>query len=215
MTRRTPPNLPAVVVPAPAGPPATFPSPMDVAGQPGPFTVPPVAVDGSGTSSSAPAVTSPGATAGAEQAPAGAVTGGRPSRAPAGIQDARTWTIELPAGLPLLSQNSRLHYYERNRRVQALKKAAWALALQAKLPRLERARIVVEYQPLDSRDTDPDNVPPASGKPCIDGLVAARVLPDDSSRYVTDVQGRIGPRFPKGRIVLHVTEVADETAEVA
>jgi crossover junction endodeoxyribonuclease RusA len=123
----------------------------------------------------------------------------------------RTYTIALPAGLPLLSQNGRFHHFERNRRVQVLKKAAWLMALKEKIPPLERASIVVEYQPRDSRDTDPDNVPPASGKPCIDGLVAAGVLPDDNARYVTDVSGKIGPKFPRGRLVLHITEVAAAT----
>jgi len=108
--------------------------------------------------------------------------------------------------LPLLSQNGRIHHFERNRRVQVLKKAAWLTALKEKIPRLGRVSIVVEYQPRDSRDTDPDNVPPASGKPCIDGLVVAGVLPDDNSRYVVNVSGRIGPKFPRGRLVLHITE---------
>jgi Holliday junction resolvase RusA-like endonuclease len=110
--------------------------------------------------------------------------------------------------MKLLSQNGRLHHMERYRRGQALKKATWALALKAKIPPLERVSILVEYQPRDNRDTDPDNVPPASGKPCIDALVAARILADDSKRYVTSVTGVIGPVFPRGRIVVHVTEVA-------
>jgi hypothetical protein len=114
--------------------------------------------------------------------------------------------------MKLLSQNGRLHHMERHRRFQALKKAAWAMAISRKVPRLERAEIVVEYQPRSSQDTDPDNVPPASGKPCIDGLVAAKVLPDDSERYVASVKGIIGPRHPGGRIVLHVTELPADGA---
>jgi len=116
------------------------------------------------------------------------------------------WTVTLPAGLPVLSPNQPLHCAERNRRFQTLKKAAWAMALKEHIPRLERARLVIEYQPPDGRHRDPDNVPAASGKPCIDGLVAARVLPRDDSRHVTQVAYRIGDVCPKGRLILHLTE---------
>jgi len=119
-----------------------------------------------------------------------------------------TFTIALPPGLELLSPNQRLHWAERNRRFQALKKATWALALAGHVPRLDRAELVVEYQPPDARRRDADNVPAASGKPCIDGLVAARVLPGDDSRHVAQVAYRIGEPCPKGRLVLHLTEVA-------
>ena len=140
---------------------------------------------------------------GTAPSPAGGAVGAATSL-PAGP---RTYTIALPAGMKLLSQNMRLHHFERNRRAQVLKTAAWLTVLREKIPPLERVSIVVEYQPRDSRDTDPDNVPPASGKPCIDGIVAAGILPDDNSRYVTSVSGKIGPKFPRGRIVLHITEV--------
>jgi len=115
------------------------------------------------------------------------------------------WTVILPAGLPVLSPNQRLHWAERNRRFQALKKAAWAMALKSAIPSLDRARLVIEYQPPDHRLRDADNVPAASGKPCIDGLVAARVLPRDDARHVTQVAYRIGDVCPKGRLVLHLT----------
>jgi crossover junction endodeoxyribonuclease RusA len=124
----------------------------------------------------------------------------------------RTWTIELPAGMKLLSQNGRLHYHEKNRRFQLLKDATIVLARQAKIPPLGRVLIVVEYQPPDRRDRDNDNVPPASGKACTDGLVAAAVLETDCSRHVLDTKNRIGPVYPKGRLVLYVTEAPAETA---
>ena len=122
-----------------------------------------------------------------------------------------TFTITLPPGLELLSPNQRLHWAERNRRFQALKKATWALALAGHVLRLERAELVVEYQPPDARRRDADNTPAASGKPCIDGLVAANVLPGDDSRHVAQVVYRIGQPWPKGRLVLHLTE-AKETS---
>jgi hypothetical protein len=141
----------------------------------------------------------------APERPEGSVLGG--CALSSGFQ-ARAWVIEMPPGLALLSLNQRLHWAERNRRAQALKKAAWAMALNRKVPHLERASVVVEYQPPDRRHRDADNAATASGKPCIDGLVAAGVLNDDECpRYITSVAYTVGAPFPKGRLVLHVTEV--------
>jgi Holliday junction resolvase RusA-like endonuclease len=128
----------------------------------------------------------------------------------------RTWTLELPAGMEMLSLNGREHWAARNRKTQALKQAAWVLAKQAKIPRLERASITVEYQPPDRRRRDADNTCAASGKACADGLVAAGVLEDDECpRYVTGIWCTIGERYPQGRLVLHVTEVAATGGDAA
>jgi crossover junction endodeoxyribonuclease RusA len=133
----------------------------------------------------------------------------------------RTFTIELPAGLKLLSLNEQLHWAERGRRTKELKTAAWAMAVQAKIPRLDRVSILVEYQPPPAvRRRDAENVCAPSGKPCIDGIVQAGVLADDESpRYVTDIDCIIGEPYPRGRLVIHLTEVESpgypEAAEVA
>ena len=120
----------------------------------------------------------------------------------------RTYTIALPAGLKLLSLNDRLHWAARHRRAQALKKAAWARTLQAKIPPLERAAVIVEYRPPDRRHHDAENTCAASGKAAIDGIVAAGVLPDDECpRYVSKIVCTIGEPFPKGMLVLHLIEV--------
>ena len=118
----------------------------------------------------------------------------------------RTWTVTLPAGLQLLSLNQRIHWAERHRRNAAVKKAAWAMALQARIPHLERACITVEYQPPDLRPRDADNIA-ITAKAAIDGLVSARIFESDSSDHVTAVTCRIGGLYPKGRIVIHITEV--------
>lgn len=121
---------------------------------------------------------------------------------------ARSWTIELPAGLKVLSLNQRSHWAEKNRRGAELKKAAWAMAISRRVPHLDRISVIVEYQPPDRRHRDADNVGPPSGKYAIDGLVAAKIIPDDESpRYVADIRYRLGPICPKGRLVLHITEV--------
>jgi hypothetical protein len=88
------------------------------------------------------------------------------------------------------------------------------MALQQKIPRLERVSVVAEYQPGDLRRRDPDNIS-ASAKAAIDGLRAARVLPEDDSAHVAEVTCRIGSLFPKGRLVLYLTEVAAEPGGAA
>jgi crossover junction endodeoxyribonuclease RusA len=144
---------------------------------------------------------------------------GRPTQAPAGASllahgsppaGPRTFTLALPPGLALLSLNDRGHWAARYRRSEALKKAAWALALSQRVPRLERVSVTVEYQPRDLRRRDGDNIA-ASAKALIDGLRAAGVLPEDDSRHVTEVTCRIGSLYPKGRLVLTLTEVPAAT----
>ena len=120
----------------------------------------------------------------------------------------------MPPGMTLVNLNHRLHYAVRWRRSEDLKKAAWLMARKAQVPRLERVSIVVEYQPPDHRRRDSDNIAP-SAKALIDGIVAAQVLPgDESPRYVTEVTCRIGEFYPKGRLVVHLTEVARMGSEV-
>jgi len=80
------------------------------------------------------------------------------------------------------------------------------MTLRAKLPRMGRAAVIAEYQPPDTRHRDGDNLAPTL-KACIDGVVAAGALPGDDARFVPEVACRIGPVFPRGRLVLHVAEI--------
>ncbi len=123
---------------------------------------------------------------------------------PAGT--ARTFVLELPPGLKMLSLNGRYHWSERNRLNAAIKKAAWALAVNAKIPRLDRVSIMAVYEPPDRRNRDADNLAMAA-KAAIDGIAAAGVVEGDWSAHVTEVICRIGERYPKGRLVVHITEV--------
>lgn len=118
----------------------------------------------------------------------------------------RTWTLEFPPGLPLLSLNGRLHWSERNRRNAEWKKAAWALAVAAKIPPLDRIAVVGEYQPPDRRKRDEDNLV-LTLKSAIDGIASTGCVPNDSSDHVRYDGCRIGERYPKGRLVITVTEL--------
>jgi crossover junction endodeoxyribonuclease RusA len=127
------------------------------------------------------------------------------------VSGPRTWTLELPPGLPLLNLNQRLFWAEENRRKQAIGKAAWALARQQRIPRLARIAVTAEYQPPDRRKRDEDNFSP-SAKAAIDGIKNAGVVSDDSSDQVTFGGVRIGERFPRGRLVIMITEVCEVPA---
>ena len=162
------------------------------------------------------------------RAPGGATPGGtgrslspgrdRPATDPSGDAAAQyaaspggaTWTIELPAGITLLSLNRPLHWAKHRKVAEALRDAGIILARQAKIPPLQRARIIAEYQPPTSRGRrDAENIPIPSAKPVIDGLVKAGVLPDDACpRYVEEIVGRVGEPYPRGRLRLIIREVA-------
>lgn len=125
----------------------------------------------------------------------------------------RRFTIELPPGLPLLSLNDRCHWSERNRRGQAIKAMTWALASKAgaRIPRgLSGVHIAITYRPpYLNRRRDHDNIPAASGKYAIDGLVAAGVLPDDCPPHVLQPLAYgvdYNAPAPGGQLVITITE---------
>ena len=119
----------------------------------------------------------------------------------------RTFRIEMPAGLELVNANDRMHWAKKARIVRDLRTAGWACAVNAKVPRLDRVRVTVVYQPpTASRARDAGNWAP-TGKALIDGLRDAGVLPDDNSRHVVEEAYRIGEPYPRGRVVLEITEV--------
>jgi crossover junction endodeoxyribonuclease RusA len=121
-------------------------------------------------------------------------------------QQPRTWVIELPAGIELLNANQRHSWRYKARVTAELRRTAGWAARAARVPRLERAHVLAEYQPPDGRRRDPANWYP-SFKACIDGLIDAGVLPDDDAAHLDGPDMRLGEPYPKGRLVLTVTEL--------
>jgi hypothetical protein len=84
------------------------------------------------------------------------------------------------------------------------------------VPRLERIRVTVLYDPPpDGRHRDADNLAP-TGKALLDGVALAvlpsygrrRIVPGDDSRHVARVSFEIGPEpFPRGRLRMIITEL--------
>ena len=129
------------------------------------------------------------------------------AREPKDSAAARSWVIELPAGTELLNANQRHGWRYKARITKDLRETAGWAARIARVPALERVRIAVEYQPPRvTRSRDGGNWAP-SGKACIDGLRDAGVLPDDNSRHVLSETYSIGEPYPRGRLVLVISEV--------
>lgn len=109
--------------------------------------------------------------------------------------------------MPLLSSNQRLHYMEKWRRAQNIKKAAWVAARNANVPQLLQANVTVIVHPGPrTRLFDPHNYTD-SAKYAIDGLVMAGVLPKDDSRYLRRVSIVDGPKSSGWQLELLVRPV--------
>ena len=124
----------------------------------------------------------------------------------------RSWTVELPAGLEVLSLNGREHRMVRYRKGQVLEDAAIVMTRKAKVPRLERIHVTVLFDPPDRRERDHDNLSPTY-KHLADGIVKAGVVPDDTPQYM--VPGRCevtGTVFPRGRLRMIITDLGGEAA---
>ena len=132
----------------------------------------------------------------------------------------RTWVIELPPGTEIRTANDRGNVYALNAVTQALKTLMVDLVTKIhKLPRIERAYIVVEYQPppkrkqdrhplASKRIEDQDNLAPTA-KALVDGLVKAGVLPGDSRKRVRSELRLLAETHPRGLVRVRITEVTD------
>jgi hypothetical protein len=120
------------------------------------------------------------------------------------------YRVEIPQCTAWLTANKKRHYMANAGLVRAWRaKAQWAAA-RAEVPMLWRVYIVAEVKlPLTRkglpvrRRRDPANWAPTA-KACVDGLVDAKILVDDSEEYVTGPDMRIGPGQADPALVLHL-----------
>lgn len=92
------------------------------------------------------------------------------------------WRMRLSIDSPPLRDNDRKHWAIKARETAKLRTLSWALAIDYRIPPLERARIVLHWQPATKRRRDQLSIAPTL-KPLVDGLVDAGVLPDDDSEH--------------------------------
>lgn len=125
----------------------------------------------------------------------------------AAASEPRQWVIAIPPGTVLLNANNRMHWAKAYRVKRNILEIAQQLATIQSLPRLEKARAMGLLHQPDKRHRDPHNWAPTF-KECVDGIVRAGVLPDDSSDYLIDDGIKDGA--PAGRLSfsLVITEIA-------
>ncbi len=95
-----------------------------------------------------------------------------------------TWVLDLPPS-DYFTPNSRVHWSKRARCARAWRTAVHMLALQAEIPAQDHVTVALEFFPPDRRRRDADNLVSGVLKHCLDGLVDAGVIVDDSPEFVT------------------------------
>lgn len=94
---------------------------------------------------------------------------------------ARPWTVNAERAGRLPGKGNQ--YQRRAAEVRVWREAFWGLALEAKAPKLHRVTIAAQARLRGDRSIDIDACFPAL-KAAIDGLVDARVIPDDCPPHI-------------------------------
>lgn len=120
------------------------------------------------------------------------------------VSPAYCYRLEILAeGREWITANQRLFWRVRSERTKSWRHTTSVRAQEANLPQLKQVWIVCELRFPDIRRRDPANWAPTA-KACVDGLVDAGVLVDDSYRYVTGPDMRLGPKVPADWRGLHL-----------
>ena len=111
------------------------------------------------------------------------------------------WTLVPDWVRPPLSMNDRLHYRPHAKIVATIRATILALAVEAGIPPLEHAVVVMVWTVPDRKERDAEN-PVATYKPACDAIVSAGVVPKDTPEWMTKlmptieyVKGVSGVRF--------------------
>ena len=104
--------------------------------------------------------------------------------------------------------NARHNRYVAARITRKIREDVVPLARHQRIPRFDGpvAILVVQHPPKGKRGLDSENVAPL-GKAAIDGLRDAKVLVNDTSKWVPTVSYTTGERTERGQLVLLITPV--------
>lgn len=91
-----------------------------------------------------------------------------------------------------INANVREHWTIKAAKVRTWRAAVATHAIDARLPYMTRVEIVAQPRWASKRRHDSSNIAPTV-KACVDGLVDAGVLPDDSSQIVVSESYQEGP----------------------
>lgn len=101
-------------------------------------------------------------------------------------------TLTIPAPAPWINANARDHWTKKGRLTRSWRSASAAWAKHQKLrPVTQPVVIVATVVKTNSRRFDVENLAPTV-KAAIDGLRDSGVLPEDDTRWVTEVRLRAG-----------------------
>ena len=101
-------------------------------------------------------------------------------------------TLTIPAPAPWINANARDHWTKKGRLTRSWRSASAAWARHQKLrPVTQPVVIVATVVKTNSRRFDVENLAPTV-KAAIDGLRDSGVLPEDDTRWVTEVRLRAG-----------------------
>lgn len=121
----------------------------------------------------------------------------------------RSWTAVLPPMEPF-TLNDRVHWAQRYQIEQMWQTAAAYTALQAGAPRgLDRVKVTLAIRPPDRRRRDRHNFT-AMFKPCVDGLVKAGIIPDDTPGHLVSEAITIRPFEEAHRGTWHYQLIIEE-----
>ena len=130
----------------------------------------------------------------------------------------KIYPLTLPYERPPLSLNDRGQTpgarAKRSAVAALIKRDVAALAKAAQIGPQERIHVRLNYQPKDRRRRDADNLV-ATLKPCIDGLVAAGIVPDDCDPFVDWSKPRIHEPAADRKPLLWLTVTTDWREEAA
>lgn len=105
----------------------------------------------------------------------------------------REFVVPLSFTKPPLNANQRWgHWAQRAKVVREVRFEASLRARSAGIGRRERIEFELHYQPRDKRRRDRGNLMPTH-KACLDGVVDAGVVPDDSPEFVEERMPVIHP----------------------
>lgn len=118
------------------------------------------------------------------------------------------YIVWLPYTRPPITLNHRQHWRAKHRLVRALRDHVSTHLQACMYAPAAHIQVQLHYVPKDRRRRDGDNLVGTS-KPCIDGIVDAGLVPDDSPEYVTQLMPVIDPPDPANpRLFLTITVIA-------
>ena len=115
-------------------------------------------------------------------------------------------TLHIPQLYQWMNANEmrRWHWSKRHRLTKAWRNDTAALARTARLPKLQRAHILVHIHKTTNRRYDPANLNPTI-KAIVDGLIDYGLLPDDDALHLDGPDLRAGEKRDKPGLTLTIT----------